>query len=247
MRVNTFSYKLVGILRQNNDGSFATKEARKKILHLAGQQLHELGLKVNNPGTLKPKHAMALIAHWKSQDFSAGTIKNRISHLRWLAKKTNNAFVKPDNEKYGVANRVYVARESRAVEFTNEQLEAIKDPYVSLSAELQKEFGLRREEAIKFQVSFADRHDHIVIKPSWSKGGKGRVIPITSNAQRESLRRAHNFCGKGALIPPNSNYRAQRRVFEKQMHAVGLGKSHGARHHYAQNRYRELTGFECKH
>ncbi len=32
------------------------------------------------------------------------------------------------------------------------------------------------------------------------------------------------------------------RVFEKEMHAVGLGRSHGARHHYAQQRYEELTG-----
>ena len=31
------------------------------------------------------------------------------------------------------------------------------------------------------------------------------------------------------------------RIFEKQMHAVGLGRTHGARHMYAQRRYRELT------
>ena len=48
-----------------------------------------------------------------------------------------------------------------------------------MSLELQQAFGLRREEAMKFQPSFADQGDHIRLKGSWTKGGKAwvRVLP----------------------------------------------------------------------
>lgn len=53
--------------------------------------------------------------------------------------------------------------------------------------EMQAAFGLRREESIKFAPSFADRGDSVVLKPSWTKGGK---------AAGDS--RAH--CGRSAAL-----------------------------------------------
>jgi hypothetical protein len=40
-------------------------------------------------------------------------------------------------------------------------LDSVSDPYARVSLVLQQEFGLRREEAIKFQPSYADRTNHI--------------------------------------------------------------------------------------
>ena len=40
-------------------------------------------------------------------------------------------------------------------------------------------------------------------------------------------------------------YVQQVRRFEAQCAKVGIHKVHGLRHHYAQDRYRELTGWEC--
>jgi len=57
-------------------------------------------------------------------------------------------------------------------------LAQITDPYVRISLMLQQEFGLRREEAIKFQPAYADKRDHIQLKGSWTKGGRERTIPI---------------------------------------------------------------------
>jgi len=245
--LSVWNHKLSVIMKDNRDGSYVTKNDRSQILRMAGAQLHELGFQVNNPGALKPKHAAILVEQWKNAGLSAATIKNRTSHLRWLGRKTNNKFVKPTNDKYGIDKRVYVSPVNKSVDFTRDKLDKISNPYIRVSAELQKEFGLRREEAIKFQASFADRDSYIVIKPAWSKGGKGRVIPVTRETQREALNKAHTVSGKGSLIPGNSNYKAQREVFKKQMQKVELGKSHGARHMYAQARYQELTGYKCVH
>jgi len=247
MSVANWNHKLSVIIRDNNDGSYVTQSDRSQVLRMVGSQLHDLGFKVNNPGAMKPKHAVVITEHWKSLNLSPATIKNRTTHLRWLGRKTNNKFMSPTNAKYGIEKRVYVSRESRSVDFTKDKLDQISNPYIRMSAELQKEFGLRREEAIKFKVSFADRDHHIVIKPAWSKGGKGRVIPVIKDSQREALRRAHNLSGKGSLIPANSNYKAQRELFKVQMRNAELGKSHGARHLYAQARYEQLTGYKCVH
>jgi len=113
---------------------------------------------------------------------------------------------------------------------------------VRASVELQAAFGLRREEAIKFSPSFADRGDRIVLKGSWTKGGKPREIPIRTEAQREVLARAHMVAKAGALIPPTLRYVDQLRRYEGQVAAAGLSKLHGLRHAYAQQRYLELTG-----
>jgi integrase len=83
-----------------------------------------------------------------------------------------------------------------------------------MSLELQQAFGLRREEAIKFQPSFADRGDHLVLKASWTKGGRERTISIRTEAQRDVLNRARRLAGFGSLIPSHRNYVQQLRIYE---------------------------------
>jgi integrase len=82
-----------------------------------------------------------------------------------------------------------------------------------------------------------------VLKASWTKGGKARVIPVRTAAQRAVLDRAHRLAGRGSLIPPRRSYRQQLRTYERHTANAGLSKLHGLRHAYAQARYAELTGW----
>ena len=69
------------------------------------------------PRSLKPKHVNALVAHWQEQDIGVGTLKNRLSALRWWAKKINKpSIIAGDNGAYGIGKRAYVARVSKAQE-----------------------------------------------------------------------------------------------------------------------------------
>ena len=124
------------------------------------------------------------------------------------------------------------------------QLEKVRDIHVRMSLELQQAFGLRREESIKFIPSYADQDDHLKLKPSWTKGGKARTIPIRTEYQREVLNRAHKLAGKGSLIPSSRNYKQQVRIYDGHVLRAGLSKMHGLRHAYAQQRYAELTGWK---
>jgi integrase len=166
--------------------------------------------------------------------------------IRWWAHKVNKQnVVARSNEHYGIPDRHFITNESKAKTVTCAELDKVRDEYVRMSLELQQAFGLRREEAMKFQPSFADRGDHLVLKASWTKGGRERSIPVRTEAQRDVLNRARRLAGFGSLIPSNRNYVHQLRVYEGNTLRAGLSHMHGLRHAYAQNRYEELTGWQC--
>ena len=240
------NYQLGKLCRDNRDGSFSTQATRSRILDLIANQLQELGYRRMQPRSLKPKHVDALVAHWQDQNISVGTLKNRLSALRWWAKKFNKpSIIAKDNSVYGIGKREYVAKESKAQVLDKDKLVQIEDAHVQMSVRLQAAFGLRREEAIKFQPLYAMQVDHIALKSSWTKGGRARTVPITNDEQCRLLEDAKALAKGGALIPPHLNYAKQLHRYEKQTQQAGLSKLHGLRHGYAQRRYHELTGHVC--
>ncbi len=241
------NYHIHSICLRNSDGSMATKSNRHDMLQQAANDLHGLGFKrIRHPQNLKPKHIYALLKKWDSSEktgkpIAVGTIKNRMTALRWLAEKIGNpGLIKAKNSDYGIENRSFVGVD-KSIEFTKQQLGRISDRHAYYSACLQREFGLRREEAIKFSVGYADKGEHISLKPSWCKGGRGRDIPVVHQSQRDLLNAIRSEIGTGSLIPNQLKYINQLNVYVREMGSVGLGKTHGARHAYAQRRYTELS------
>ncbi len=240
--MDDLTYTLRQLCQRNRDGSCNTQADRMRSLSLAARQLREAGFRQMKASSLKGKHVQALLDRWQEEGLSSGTIKNRLSHLRWWAEKIGKAGILPaDNTQLGVAERRYVPNISKARELGT-GLEQLTDAHVRISLQLQAAFGLRREEAIKFQPSYADRGDHIALKGSWTKGGRERTVPITTTEQRDALHAAHRLAGTGSLIPANKTYIQQRHVYDGQCKAAGLSHMHGLRHQYAQSRYETLTG-----
>jgi hypothetical protein len=236
--------QLKKLCRHCREGAYGTQNIRERMLTLMANQLHALGYRGMTSRSLKPKQVEALVKHWFDQGLSIGTLKNRMAVIRWWAHKVNkqNAVAR-SNEHYGIPDRHFVTHESRAKSVTRSQLDKVRDEHVRMSLELQQTFGLRREEAMKFQPSFADRGDHLVFKASWTKGGRERTIPIRTEAQRDVVNRARQLAGLGSLIPSNRNYVQQLRIYEGNTLRAGLSRMHGLRHAYAQQRYEELTGW----
>lgn len=243
--MDNLTYTLRQLCQRNRDGSHATQADRQRSLSLAARQLREAGFRQMRATSLKGKHVEALLQRWQAEGLSAGTLKNRMAHLRWWAEKVGKAGILPaDNTKLGIPERRYVTGESKAKEL-GDGLDRITDPHVRMSLRLQAAFGLRREESIKFQPRYADRGDHIAIKGSWAKGGRDRTVPITTPEQRTVLDEAHRLTGLGSLIPANKTYIQQRHVYDGQCKAAGLSNMHGLRHRYAQMRYEVLTGWKA--
>ncbi len=245
-QMRDLNYQLKKLCRQSREGSYATQIRRERDLTLIANQLHELEYRKMSAQSLKPKHVEALTKHWLNTGITAGTIKNRMAAIRWWAYKVNrqNVVARPD-ELYGIPNRRFVTTESKAKSVSQSQLEKVRDEHLRKSLELQQSFGLRREEAMKIQPSFADRGHYLVLKASWTKGGRERTVPVRTEAQRDVLNRARRLAGLGSLIPSARNYRQQLRIYEGHTIRAGLSYMHGLRHAYAQNRYEELTGWKA--
>jgi hypothetical protein len=147
---------------------------------MAGQ-LHDLGFKNMEPKSLRAKHVRALVNLWLSQNLSPGTIKNRMSCLRWWAEKVNHrCVVARANDFYGIPDRKFTSEESKARNLNREQLALVRDENVRMSLRLQQAFGLRREEALKIHPRWADRGNHLLLRGSWTKGGRGRSVVNTT-------------------------------------------------------------------
>jgi hypothetical protein len=216
------------------------------VLTLIANQLHDLGFRQLHAKSLRPKHVEALVKHWLGSGIAVGTIKNRMATLRWWAAKVGKAnVVARSNDHYGIPRRQYASGANRARTLDEDKLARVTDRYVSMSLELQREFGLRREEAIKMRPGLADKGDTLWLKPSWTKGGRKREVPIRTKEQRAVLDRAKELARKGSLIPSHKNYKQQLDFYEGQCIRAGLSRMHGLRHAYAQRRYQELTGFKA--
>lgn len=244
--------ELMNLTERNRDGSFSTQAARRNILAQVGRQLLQMGYRNLGAQGLKPKHIQSLLEHWRGEGLSVATIKNRMAHLRWWAEKVGKQNVIPrTNDELNLGRRKYVTNQTKARDLPDVALSKIKDERLKISLELQKAFGLRREECLKFQPFYAlngkQVHDaqNIRLAPTWCKGGRAREVPIKTEYQREVLQKALALVGGGSMIPADKKYVQQLGRYEQNTRRAGLSKLHGLRHQYAQNRYRELTGWDA--
>jgi hypothetical protein len=238
-----FRESIISALKHNKDGSFATQSNRKSILLKTCKDLKNAGFDKVTPINFGAKHCYILRDYWKKHDISTATIKNRLACVRWLGEKLGKEL--PTNQKLEIENRKYSDNtKNKAHEIDKDKFNLLSERH-QLSVSLQRQFGLRLEESIKFIGSYADKTDKIILKASWCKGGRAREIPIKTENQRALLDKIKNFVGKGSLIPTEKNYIQAKWSFEKAIQNEGIKNVHGFRHQYAQDRYKELTGLVC--
>ena len=238
-------HSVIVTIKNNKDGSYRTQADRRRSLINMAKSLHQLGYKLESLRSMKQRHIIALVRHWQQQNDSAGSIKNRMSHLRWLMAKFNKANVVPNNDQLGIAKRVYISNCDKSRNLSESDLNTIHDPLMRHSLKAQKLFGLRLEESLKIQPYVADAGDSLYIKSSWAKGGRERRIPILTEAQRMWLEEAKQLVQykSHSLIPADTTYKTYRKRFEQACSRAGVTHRHGLRHLYAQNRYLEWTGW----
>lgn len=235
---------IYAFLKANRDGSFATQKSRKDILYGFAKALVGLGYGLRDIRGLKRKHMDAVLTHWQARGLSQATIKNRMAVLRHLCERLNKShLIEKKNAALGIANRVYVPVKNRAL--VNPDLTQIDHPWIRVSVELQRVFGLRREESLKMKPWQADKGDYLYLQASWCKGGRERDVPVRTEEQRYWLDQAKAFVKhpSDSLIPRDKSYIQHRYNYTNVTSRAGLKNLHGLRHAYAQARFRELAGF----
>ena len=215
----------------------------QKIQHIKffNTELHTGGFVLKTITSFKPKHIEYLVAKWKQDGLSPGRIKNLMSDLRFVCRLTRKPEIIQSNSFYGIENRSLIGAQNRAVD--NIKTDGIESEFLKASLRLQQAFGLRREECLKFKPHMADNGSYIRLEKTWTKGGVGRVVPISNPEQRDALKHAKSLIKVGeSMIPADTSYIQWRKLYDKKVLAAGNRNLHGLRHAYAQKRYMELTG-----
>ena len=241
-------HSVIQTLKYNKDGSYKTQANRKERLLLIAEQLAEGGYKIRHIKQLKFKHVQYLVKHWLQQQLSPGTIKNRMTDLRWVVSKFGKEDVIPaKNDVLNIPKRQYITNQDKSIMLSDGDLSKITDVNVKMSLLLQRAFGLRREESIKVRINQAVVGQELHLKGSWCKNGRARIISIQYPEQWQVIEQVKAFVGRGqrALIPSNKQYVQQENSYDNELKRAGIHKAHGLRHAYAQKRYFNLTGWSC--
>ncbi|MGA0565571.1 phage integrase N-terminal domain-containing protein [Ancylobacter sp. VNQ12] len=242
--MNDLAYSLRTLCQHAPDGSWATRHQRQSGLIAIAGELRQLGYKMPDARSLKPKHIQALLTHWRASGISDATMKNRLGWVRWWALRTGKPGLIPrDNAALGIGEKT-TFKGPRAEATGASKRDALPER-MQLAIRLQMAFGLRLEESLKFRAATADHRTYVTLQASWCKGNRTRAIPVTHERQRDLLDELHRVCGDGSLIPNGTSYIAFRKQLENATLAAGITNMHKHRHWYACWRYRTLSGVQA--
>lgn len=236
-----------------------TSARRRQELFLAFTTLQKLGFRLKDVRQLKGRHIQALVEEWDASEHEAGTIKGRLSHLRWLAMWLGKDGMIRPAEAY-VADPARVRRRSVATEdrsWTTNNVDVATelagvskmDARIGMQLELAHAFALRVREAMLFRPHIDDLGAMLHIRQG-TKGGRDRMVEVKTPEQRAVVDRAKAF----ALMPHHSMVdsrltvaQGRRRLYYvlERVKLTRKGKgvtAHGLRHENLNDLFESIAG-----
>ncbi len=105
-RMRRLNFELERLQETHPEGSRPRRRERFRALALAADTLHDLGFRGLRAKGLGGRHVEALMREWRRRGLSTGTIRNRLGHLRWWARKIGRPGVVRSNAGYGIGTDV---------------------------------------------------------------------------------------------------------------------------------------------
>ena len=139
------------LCKRHRDGSAATQADRLRVLTLIAQELRETGFIGMTAASLKGKHVQSLVMRWQSETLAAGTIRKRLTHVRWWAAKIGKANIFQSN---GARQDVFAHHAAAACHdavLFDTAPDEITEPRAAMLGRLRAALGLRQTASINFQ------------------------------------------------------------------------------------------------
>ncbi|CAG4911694.1 integrase domain-containing protein [Paraburkholderia saeva] len=181
-----------------------TVKGRTQSLGRFAAFLWRIGFQIHTTGQIKEKHIQAWASDMCARNLEKRTVANNIAHIRTALEGIHRRYFadKVSNAKLGIAgaSRAGTKVPVTLAEFENYRAAAAEiDPGVGVVLELELEFGLRAEEAIRSVESLRDWEralanligDGYIVVTYGTKGGKSRRCPpLDRERALERIRRA---------------------------------------------------------
>lgn len=198
-----------------------------------------------------------------NNEISAGHATNIISSLNTIFTYYYREDLKISAKEYGLNRGPRFDNVDKSItDYTHQKLsEFLTEKYLStgnvkyealrIQTELQRQLGLRFKESALFTGKELHKNGTIDILRG-TKGGQLRTL-TASEKQKELINSVKEFRKEfqlnNSLIPDNHNFKDWKafsyNVIKNFREETGINYNfHGERHHYAQTRYKELTGHE---
>lgn len=177
---------------------------------------------------------------------SPSTILSSINSAMKVARQDSTLHVNPVKEA-GLPSRSHIATVDRsASQAEHDDAKSAISSRLAAQLDLQREIGLRFKESslINAKTTLHEAEEKGIIKiSSGTKGGRDRFVPITSQVQIDALRQAADIQGTDrSLVPDHQTWSQYQNQSYREISQTKITGFHSERHHFANNRYKVLTG-----
>lgn len=231
------------------------ESTRKLILTLGEMNIHP-----RNLSEMSVKHVRLAVQHWENSGCAPGTLATRYSCLKRLYLLAFGKELPPVKEF--LVNKTAATREYSAVKpkdwesngvDVNQKVQMAQSicPQTAMMLKLSSAFGLRLLECLELRPREADLGNHLLINRG-AKGGRGRVIPIETDMQRQVLDEAKQLAHpRWGFLAKTKDLAKNRRHAYYVLNEIGVSRRgdgvtfHGLRHQYVHECFERLTGVEA--
>ena len=244
---------------QTGSGSYKTRYNHIREVSRFVATLRKVGFGVQKWTNLTNKHVASVVEQWQHDGLKTSTIKEYLSGVRSVLNHFHNDRISPDNRPFGLENRVNVSNIDKSLSqqaYENavgalRSSDNINDNRIAAQLMLQRELGLRREEAVKFNPNRSVMADGKVFITDGTKGGRDRILQHISDQAKAAIAYAKTVLSGANTISNGMTERQWNNLYYRTIREHRISKeicgasSHGLRHAYAQERYQSLTGFDA--
>jgi len=254
---------MIRVRKNQEPAARKTRENKRLFYNRMFAELWMLGYKIQRASNFAPRHVEALMKSWSDKGLSIGELHGRLSAMNILleylgkgdhVKRVQDYFPDRDMTRVQIAqeNRSWEARDVDAEEIIEKARE--KEERFACILALQHRFGLRAKEAIEMRPerAYSDGGGDAILVIEGTKGGRPRIVPITTEAQRKTIEWACELACRtksGRMRWPGDSWvKSQAKYYYRCNAWLGITKKelgvtpHGLRHEFAQTVYRRKTG-----
>ncbi len=244
--------------------SVRTEDAYMDVLRLTLNDLASLNMRAENLSGLTIKQLRRLFQTWETRGLAASTLQQRLTVLRRFYGWTGHLniptlaemLVDPKNASRSSSATVSKAWSMNGMDpdLAIAQMEKVC-PVTAMHMRMERHWGLRVQEALSINVFAAEHGDGTLLLVNRNtKGGRGRMVPLDTPARRNLLRAAQAMANPNTgvvQVDPRKTLDQARTHYNYMINEAGFSKrvsgvtSHGLRHEYALDRYRERTNQEA--